>query len=521
MERSTIQLLHKRGKSQREIARELGRSRATVTRALAEPVDRAPQRRRRAKLTDPYRERIAGWVKDGLTAVRMFELAREDPEQPYLGQLSAFRGAVRRERQAQAQGQAAAEVPVRFEGLPGEYLQVDWGEIRHFPFTRQASATRYFLACRLKYSRWTWVRFTAEMRQETLFRALVDCMLALGWVPWVLVFDNMKTVTTGRDAQQQPIWHPALLQLAAEFDFHPEACWPGAGNQKGSVESLVKWVKGNFLAGRVFADDADLGAQCVAWLTYANARVSQATDVAPLARLAEEAAKGGPLPPSAADYGFPQPGQVGSGALVAVLGNNYSVPIVQVGAPVTVRVHRERIVIWRDAERLAEHARAPDGAHRRVVDPAHFAPLFGRKPRARVMLYREALLELGPIAASYVAELSRRQRARLGEEILGLYELYERHGAGELVAAMTLAATQGAYGLAYLQALIAPPGPAPDGSPPPSLPPGLRSAPTALADLPPQAEVDRALSTYETYVWIPDCVGDHADALATLSEVLP
>jgi hypothetical protein len=28
----------------------------------------------------------------------------------------------------------------------------------------------------------------------------------------------MKTVTTGRDAQEQPIWHPALLQLAAEFD---------------------------------------------------------------------------------------------------------------------------------------------------------------------------------------------------------------------------------------------------------------------------------------------------------------
>src|ERR1043165_9206478 len=123
MERSTIHLLHKRGKSQREIARELGRSRATVARALAEPVDRAPQRRRRVKLTDPYRERIAGWVKEGLTAVRMFELAREDPEQPYPGQLSAFRGAVRRERQAQAQSQAIAEVPGRFEGLPGGYLQ--------------------------------------------------------------------------------------------------------------------------------------------------------------------------------------------------------------------------------------------------------------------------------------------------------------------------------------------------------------------------------------------------------------
>ena len=42
MERSTIHLLHKRGKSQRQIASELGRSRNTVARALSEPVDRQP-----------------------------------------------------------------------------------------------------------------------------------------------------------------------------------------------------------------------------------------------------------------------------------------------------------------------------------------------------------------------------------------------------------------------------------------------------------------------------------------------
>jgi transposase len=138
--------------------------------------------------------------------------------------------------------------------------------VRRFPFTQQASATRYFLACRLKYSRWTWVRFTRDMRQETLFRGLIDCCRALDCVPWVLVFDNMKTVTVGRDEHDQPIWHRALLQLAAEFDFHPVACWPDSGNQKGSVESLVKFVKKNFLNGRSFLDDADLDARSPARL---------------------------------------------------------------------------------------------------------------------------------------------------------------------------------------------------------------------------------------------------------------
>src|SRR5712692_2568791 len=399
MERSTVHLLHKRGKSLRTIASELGRRKSTIARALSEPVDRQPEMRRRKSNVDPFREQIAEWLKQGLSGVRMLELARDDAEHPYRGGSSVWRAAVRRERLNGLHEQAVADVPIRFEGLPGEYLQVDWGEIRHF------------LACRLKYSRWTWVIFTDNMRQETLFRGLVACFNALGFVPWVLVFDNMKTVTIGRDDQAQPIWHRSLLQLAAEFDFHPEACWPASGNQKGSVESLVKFVKINFLAGRSFINDADLQVQCTDWQDADNTtRPSQATDVTPASRLVEEVAKGYPLPSTATDYGFAEPGRVSSGALVAALGNTYSVPIEHVGAPVTVRVHRERIVIWRDAELLAEHARAPDGAHRRVVNPAHFAPLFGRKPRGQVMLYREALLGLGAVAQQYVSELSRRQR---------------------------------------------------------------------------------------------------------------
>lgn len=229
MERSAIQLLRKRGKSERQIAQELGHSRRTVARVLREPVDRAPARRQRKSIVDAYREQIGDWLGEGLTATRMLELARADPVQPYEGGHSVFREAVRRERLRRTQ--AAADVPVRFEGLPAEYLQVDWGEIRRFPFTQALPGTRYFLACRLKFSRWTWVWFTTNMRQETLLRGLVACFVSLGFVPWVLVFDNMKTVTSGRDPQGQPIWTSALLQLANEFGFHPEACTPGAGNR--------------------------------------------------------------------------------------------------------------------------------------------------------------------------------------------------------------------------------------------------------------------------------------------------
>jgi transposase len=212
MERSTVHLLHKRGKSLREIASELGRSKTTIARALCEPVDQPASARRRKSSVDAFREQIAEWLKQGLSGVRMMELAREDPDHPYGGCGSVWRAAVRRERLSLLHEQAVADVPIRFEGLPGEYLQVDWGEIRHFPFTQQKPVTRYFLACRLKYSRWTWVMFTHEMRQETLFRGLVACFNALGFVPWGgSLFRTGRVVATSA-RQTSPRGQPRLLR---------------------------------------------------------------------------------------------------------------------------------------------------------------------------------------------------------------------------------------------------------------------------------------------------------------------
>ncbi len=490
MDRSAVHLLAKRGKSQREIAKELGHSRTTVARVLQEPLDKQPAKRDRSSSVDPFLEQIKGWLSEKLTIVRMLELARGDPDHSYRGGRSVFCTYVCRVRRELER--VSADVAVRFEGLPGEYLQVDWGEVRRFPFTQQKPATRYFLALRLKHSRYMFVRWTTRMDQETLIRGLVEGLLALGFVPWVLVFDNMKTVTTGRDPQDQPIWHPTFLQFAREFDFHPEACAIGAGNQKGSVESMVKYVKGNFLVGRSFLDDSDLERQNLEWLESVNARVSSATGEPPRERLEAERAKGSPLPSAALDYGFVESAKVNSESLVHVRANVYSVPVANVGFEVTVRIHRDKIAIWHDAEFLADHKHAPDGARQRIIDPRHFEPLFSKKPRARVMLQRQALLELGENVARYVAALSRRRREHLALEITGLYALYERFGKVELEAAMARAERVGIYRTEYLTLLLEAPRPHDSAQ--------SETDEPRLPDLPRQSEVDRTLESYERWV---------------------
>ena len=266
--------------------------------------------------------------------------------------------------------------------------------------------------------------------------------------------------------------------------------------------------------------------QCSEWLAYANERPSQATDVAPLVRLAEEATRGGRLPATAHDYGFLHLARVTAEALVPVLGNHYSVPILHVGAPVSVRVHRDRVVLWRDTVLLAEHRRAPDGAHQRVVEPSHYALLFAKKPRAQLMLYREALLQLGQSARWYLSELSSRQRARLtrgGDGGLRPLSAVRRraaaggHGLRHRAQCLWRRVSAVAPGAAHLASSV------PDfqwrhRSPRPVWLPGPTGRgetgsvrQRARTALPSQDEIDRALHLYEQYVCVDATDGSTPD----------
>lgn len=181
MERSTIKLLQKRGNSQAEIARTLGRDPKTVHRVLEEPTDRTYQRQSPGSLVDPYVEKIEEWIEESLPVTVMLQRARADETTPYRGGRSIFYERVKLIRGQQKQSKQ--EAMWRFEGLAGEYLQVDWGETRNFPFTRISQETRYCFVCHLKYSRWVYAEFCDNMRYETLIRCIVRTAKWSGDVP--------------------------------------------------------------------------------------------------------------------------------------------------------------------------------------------------------------------------------------------------------------------------------------------------------------------------------------------------
>jgi len=494
MDRSTIHYLKQKGWTNTQIGQFVGHHRDTIAKVLREPLDKGPVPRERTPQAAVFKGQIEGWLDQGLSVQRMLELAHEDPDHPFAGSDAAFYNYVRPLRAARAALSVNA-VAVRFEGLPGELLQIDWGEMRQMPFTRLtlAGQTRYFFAARLKHSRFMCVRFTTDMQEETLLRCLIACFCELGGVPWVVTSDNMKTVTLGRDDQYQPIWHPAYQKVALEFGFHPVACAPAAGNQKGSVENLVKFVKANFLAGRTFYDDVDLEDECASWLRRVNEeRASDATEQLPVTLLAAERPHFKPLPAVARDYGIFDSVLVNRESLVTIATNRYSVPAHLVGQALTARLHHGRIDFFQGAACVASHPRH-QGRNARVVVPEHFEAVFAVKPRARVMVYRDWLVGLSEGAAAYVSLLCRKRYAEMDAQITALYEVAQRAGREEFLAALDLAAEQGIVGVEYLRALLAAPVPAAQRMDVGATPPRLRAVPS-------QREVERDLASYEAYV---------------------
>lgn len=485
MDRSAMKALYQRGMSKAAIARQLGCNRRTVHKALEESPDITYQREQPGSSVEQFKDDIFRWLDQGVPVSRMLEMAREDPEHPYRGGKSVFYERVKTFREQWKQ--SGQEAWIRFEGMPAEYLQIDWGESRNFPFLAQEKTTRYFFCARLKYSRYSYVEFTTDMRQETFIRCIIRAFEYIGGVPWVCIFDNLKTAVNGRDEQGKPIWNSTFLKFAVEMEFHPEACHPYSGNQKGTVENLVKWVKSNFLPGREFLNDADLATQCRQWLESKNNSLSQAHGKIPHDLLAVEREKFTPLKDSASSYGIFQQVVVGPESLASVDGARYSVPVGYVGRTLTVRIREQRIDFYDGQTQVASHQRM-DAGRKPVIVPEHFEPVLVKKPRGRVMVYRDYLMAQDSSIEAYIAELCYRWKGTFDPHILKMYELLQRHGADNLGCACALASEHGAYGADYLEALLRRPRKIP------------ALCPLTVEGVPVQEDIDRTLSLYESFV---------------------
>lgn len=445
LEAEILRLHHTEGWPVGTIARQLRVHHSTVARVLAQAG--VPARKTvRASIAEPYVPFIVETLTKypTLTAARLYQMVRA---RGYPGAPDHFRAIVACHRP-----RPAAQAYLRLRTLPGEQGQVDWA---HFGKLRVGRAERPLMAfvMVLSYSRHLVVRFYPGAAMEFFIRGHVEAFAAVGAVPRVLLYDNLKSAVLERvsDAIR---FHPRLLELAAHYRFQPRPVAVARGNEKGRVERAIRFVRDAFFAARAFRDLADLNAQAAAWCEQEAAARPCPEDRARTVRevFAEERPHLLVLP----DNPFPSEERVevasGKTPYVRFDLNDYSIPHPYVRRTFTLMASVERVRLLHGDELIACHPRSFDrGAQ--IEDPAHIEALTARKRSARAHRAQDRLQHAAPNAkALFLAAAGR--GAHLGVLTRGLTQLLDSHGARALEAAIAAALAEDAAHLGAVRHFI-------------------------------------------------------------------
>lgn len=429
----------------REISRRLGISRNTVRRYLrgAEPGVYKRQEARPRPVADRIQSRVRELLeaersqgvprKQRLNAARIHRVLREEGlEASERTVRSVFRD-VRRQLRDPLE---SVFLPLAYE--PGEDAQVDFMEGEVDDVT-EGRVKRDVLIVRCCYSKLAYRYAAPNQTREALFEGLIQAFEFLGGVPKNLWFDNLspvvKKVLQGRTRELQK----AFESFQAHYGFRAQFCRPGKGNEKGGVETEVKWTRSEVFTP-IPVVDGRAGLQTrLDELTEQDAgRIpkGQRHSIGELWKHERHSLL--PLPEKRYEAANTRLATVTNYSWVQSGTNFYSVPTDLGEKFVTIKLLAEEVVLLHDGQEIARHARSY-GRGRMALKLEHYLPLLERKHRGldRTVPMREWFAQADPIWRQFLSQL----RDRLGEvqgtkDFIDALKLTVSHGLEEATSAV-------------------------------------------------------------------------------------
>jgi transposase len=360
-----------------ELARRFELDRKTVRRCLREPAWRPYQR---SASTETLLTAHAEYLRTRAPRVRYSAqvLFQELRQQGYRGSYQTVKRFVRPLRTARLLTEGTL---TRFETPPGAQSQIDWGTATvHF---RQQPRVVHLFVLTLGFSRRSFYQACPNETLGQFLDAHERAFEYFGGHTREHLYDRPRTVCQGTE-QGRIVWNPTFRAFAEYWGFEPRLCRPYRAQTKGKVESGVRYVKGNFLPGREFVDDAHLHEQLAEWMTtIADVRIHGTTHERPLDRFAQEHPA---LLPTAGQPSFrleaPLARIVAEDWLVSVDTNRYSVPFTLIGQPVEVHRRNGTLRIVHRGAVVVDHPELV-GKHQVRILPEHGPGASARTARQR------------------------------------------------------------------------------------------------------------------------------------------
>lgn len=351
-----IRALGEQGESKKGIARRLGLDVKTVRSWLRRPW-REQRRRPRGRRLDAWREFLQARAPEvGFNGV---VLTRELTDKGYSGSYSALVKYIAAWRRTWR----GDDLPtVRFETGPGEQSQVDWGSTALF--LGEARVRVHLFTMVLGFSRRIFAKGYRGEGLDPLLDGHASGFAHFGGRTHSILYDNPRTIVKDKDEEAGHIvWNATFKDRMDFYGVVPRLCRFYRAQTKGKVESGVKYVKRNALAGRRFRDLDELNAYLLDWcVNVADQRIHGTTHERPAARFA----RAEPLIP--VDLRPPAPRErvvirrVPADCFVAVETNRYPVPFEWAGRDVEVQILVDAIVIRNEPAHPIHHERL-EGSH--------------------------------------------------------------------------------------------------------------------------------------------------------------
>jgi transposase len=440
-----LRLRYVDGLSTRGIAKRLSMSRRTVRDLLGEkkPRPRSAPPTPRVSILAPYEAMVRTELErtPELRAPALLERLRGAG---YTGGISVLRDRMRLLRP-----RTPAQVFSTFTTRPAERLEVDWADLGFLlpGIPRRVSA---FVAV-LVHSRMLYLDFALSQRMGSFLRCMERCLSFFHGCTAVDVFDNMKTVVTGRSGRA-PILHGRFIEYARVRGFAVFATRPCTPTDKPFVERGIGFVRVRFLPGRRFADFDDLRIQGTMWRdTFANGREHEATGKVPaLVFEHEERAALAPLRSTFFDVDDLETTGVGRTHRVHFDRNDYTVPWRLHGQTVLIRANDDWVRVMLGPKEVAHHRRCwsirEDIENEHHEDGMHDSSIERREAGA----LPDSLSALGQVGARYFATLAASRRSMRTEQVR-LVMLCELFGAAATASAMVEVMRTGHVGAEYVE----------------------------------------------------------------------
>jgi predicted transcriptional regulator len=438
--RAAVLTLKERGLGARQIARVLRISRGAVRKVLSSGTPDVPPLPRASK-ADPHKEQIIELLarcKGNLVRVHE-ELVAQGASISYPA-LTAF---CRRERIGHA-----PPLPAGHYG-PGQEMQHDTSPHRAMiAGGEQRIETASLVLC---YSRMLFFQCYPSFNRFRCKVFLSDALTYLQGVASVCMIDNTHVVVaSGSGADMAPA--PEMAAFAERFGFVFRAHEKGDANRSARVERPFRFIEGNFLAGRSFADFDDLNRQARDFCDRSNAKPRRLLHGSPRELFAAERDHLRGLPLFIPEVYALHHRIVDVEGYVSLDRHRYSVPYALIGRQLELRETKDRLDAYLGPRLVASHRKITGRAVLRVTLPEHRPPRGQMAQRTRVE--EQQLLEMGSPLQEYAAALKKHSAGRGTLALRRLLAIYRDYPKDALTKAVATALQYGLFDLGRLERLI-------------------------------------------------------------------